>query len=137
MGGCYRGRYGEVVPTFEGNGLRCPNCGDPWGLHHDVVVLHVAAEEDRDGSKVTVVGQGAFEKGREQVVVEPCLRDDFAGRRDDLRIGLWCELCDSRSELILVQHKGATVVFVETGVARRHEGSVNYPTDAAVAPPEE
>ena len=43
-------------------------------------------------------------------------RSEFGGgRRNDVTIGLWCELCGRKSSIEFRQHKGKTYVFVSVG----------------------
>ena len=93
-------------PKVEDTILKCPRCNDTY-LHHAHVVVNERDHEDGPGTHYTI-------RGKELSVSRKGVHD---GRRNDLRIGFWCEICDEESdgmapplELVIRQHKGVTIV---------------------------
>lgn len=79
--------------------LKCP-CGETY-LHSYHVTHYVRHQE---GSPVCPVGSGAFQDEREKLLSSPSLDRDAVGIR------FWCEMCHSKYELTLAQHKGQTLI---------------------------
>lgn len=84
--------------------LMCPECGETF-LHHVAVAVHVRESEDGPGQEIAV-------RRPRDVQIRSLAADaeEFGGRRDDILIAFWCEICgeDSRYHLQIRQHKGST-----------------------------
>ena len=86
--------------------LECPSCGGA-NLHHDVVVVRGRDGEDRAGTHVEVSADGKVTTRR----LDTNSRE-WWGRRHELVVSIWCENCPELSDLVIAQHKGATLVFM-------------------------
>ena len=89
--------------------LRCPCCGDSYGLHHTKVEVFMREAEDSEtGIHTTATSNNTF-------------TDDFMGcnpskRRDGIIIHLYCEHCeDYNISLEIAQHKGVTLLQAVVG----------------------
>ena len=84
--------------------LYCPNCGDEY-LHHGVIEVLSRAKEDGDGVRTVVAQDGstAFDG-------LPANSPLWSGRRDEIRFEVGCECCGGRSEVLIMQHKGRTLL---------------------------
>jgi hypothetical protein len=91
---------GELLVVHPNSQLCCPNCGDPYGLHHERVTVKDRDGEDGAGIKVVVDNLA--------VAVGPTT--EFAGRRNELQIEMWCEHCGPVGALSVEQWKGTTVL---------------------------
>ena len=88
-------------PQRDEQALRCPNCGEATGLHIDA-----AAVENASGQKLQV---DAFnEDGAARLGVQLENDADHNGRRHQISLIGWCELCKSDFSLAFRQHKGMT-----------------------------
>jgi hypothetical protein len=83
--------------------LLCPCCGNGF-LHHDRVEVFSRKEEDATDGLRTLVENGI-------TTVDQDLRRNPSRRRDAVRISFWCEVCDAKPKIDLVQHKGNTYLF--------------------------
>lgn len=92
----------EAVKIADWNSVQCPSCGDPNGMHHRGVHVANRTAEDRDGFLVTVTDS--------TVQMSPLSDERFYGRRDDVRIDFECEICGPVAQLLIVQHKGRTIL---------------------------
>jgi len=81
--------------------LCCPQCGFHC-LHHDKVEIFECEEDANSGVHVVVCDGRA--------VIDNSLAGNPSERRHGLRIHFWCEGCQVRSVLTIVQHKGSTFV---------------------------
>lgn len=103
-----------------GDQLLCPRCNDPGGLHHSSVRIYSRDSEDGDGLLTTVHGNDQapiehrpwkdwprFARGSSVSRVEA---KGILGRRDVIEIDFWCEQGCKPSTLILMQHKGKTLL---------------------------
>lgn len=85
--------------------FKCQHCGSDYTHHDKVTVFNRESEDSNRGLRVLVNG-------------DLCRADsDMTGnpssRRNGVLISLWCEECEDRSYITIVQHKGQT--FVSTG----------------------
>ena len=88
--------------------LRCPACGYEY-MHHEVLEVFERPKEDAEhGVHVTITGC--------TVTVDNKMTGNPSLRRDGLRIRFWCEGCDEKSTLTLVQHKGQS--FLQLAIER-------------------
>lgn len=87
----------------ENNGaLICPSCGGTE-LHHELVDVWVRNEDEPVALCMGVTtGSGAVHPSLEPA--ESCPSE----RRDAVSVHFWCESCDDKSVLHVVQHKGST-----------------------------
>jgi len=85
-----------------GDMLMCPCCYES-DIHQDKVVVEWRNEEDGDGKRIT--------SGDERSpTIEHIKSKGLANRRHNIYIRLWCEHCETRSYLQIVQHKGKTIM---------------------------
>lgn len=92
--------FQRYEPTF-GAELLCPSCGHS-NLHHDKVEVFECGEDATYGLHVTVKDA--------QTTVDTDLKGNPSSRRHGLEITFWCESCDAKPVLRLLQHKGSTYV---------------------------
>lgn len=91
-----------LLSTDAERNIECPSCGEPNGLHFDVVEVLSAS-----GRSVRVAATGEDENST--VAVEPTNERD-PGRRHSIRLRYWCELCGSQNRWISIQqHKGQSI----------------------------
>lgn len=94
--------------TDYDNRLECPNCGETW-LHQETVETFRREEDAEHGEYVNIDGNG--------VSIDTELDGNPSSRRDGVKIGFWCELCDSGDDdkvlynLCIAQHKGEEMIF--------------------------
>ena len=82
--------------------LRCPRCGDEH-LHHGNPIVFNRVAEDQGGVVVQVQEDGARAKEASE--------SDFPyGRRGAIEIPFECEACGPGLRLLIVQHKGHTLL---------------------------
>ncbi len=86
-----------------GGQLKCPSCGFNY-LHHDKVEVFERSEDAEHGLHVVV------ENG--SVKTDTDLQGNPSSRRHGLAIHFWCEGCDEKPVLTLIQHKGNTYVDI-------------------------
>lgn len=81
------------------NSLKCPSCGGE-NLHHETVDVYFRKGEDSiDGVFVRC----------DSTSVKPITGEgNPSNRRDGLVIKFWCETCDDKPQLAIIQHKGTT-----------------------------
>ncbi len=91
-------RYSEV---FDG-AIRCPCGGDH--LHHQTIEVFTRDGEDAPQGTVVMV------RHHQASVRRDSMTDCPSGRRSGIRIRFECESCDQKRALVLVQHKGHTLV---------------------------
>lgn len=89
--------------------LKCPHCAET-GMHHYEAQIFT---DSRDGSSRVVVTTDEADTFRPSgkpfsVKVDQDVKDNPAHERQGMRILFWCEICDSRSVLEVIQAKGAT-----------------------------
>lgn len=92
--------------TYEegfGGELRCPSCGFHY-LHHDKVEVFERGEDAENGLHVVV------ESGT--VRTDTNLQRNPSSRRHGLSVHFWCEGCDAKPVMTLIQHKGNTFVDI-------------------------
>ena len=93
--------------------LLCPACSkttdDEPFVHIDRVTVHVREEDAEPGATVVEIPDkpAARSAARQEIPNNP------SARRSGLVVEGWCELCGSRWELTLAQHKGQTLISVE------------------------
>lgn len=96
--------------------LLCPQCGGEY-LHQTAVDVHFRQSEDGSGVGVIASMKGIESK---QLAADSPL---FLGRRDDLIVSFWCELCEEPGSepfrLSIVQHKGVTLLAWMAPVSKR------------------
>jgi len=99
-----------MQPTFqsyvEGAGaeLKCPSCGSSF-LHHEKVEVFDREDDGKDGLRVGISGG--------KVSVDMDLDGNPSRRRNGLCISFWCENCDVKPVMEIVQHKGNTLINIE------------------------
>lgn len=86
--------------------LLCPDCAGEY-LHHGAVEVFDRAEEDGPGRQVAI-GRGELRSPFEDGTFER------STRRDAVAVEVSCEGCGFRDWLLLVQHKGQTIVVWRT-----------------------
>lgn len=98
--------------------LRCPVCGESF-LHHDIVEVFDREPDAKEGLHVTVAAV--------EVKVDGNMRHNPSRRRNGLRISFWCETCNARPRLDIVQHKGSTLVCWANGseIGAKRDGGGN------------
>lgn len=92
--------------------LLCPGCGEPWLHHHNIAAWDRDDEDSKTGLYVNV-GAGVSVEGapaRNGLFVAREMTGNPSRRRDGLVVRFWCETCDARPVLRLVQHKGETFI---------------------------
>ena len=82
--------------------LQCPSCGGQF-THHDRVFVYARAEDAMPAVHMVLM-PGADPP--EALPANP------SARRSGLVVEGWCEACDDRWQLTVVQHKGETCVDV-------------------------
>ncbi|MGN5734766.1 hypothetical protein [Arthrobacter psychrochitiniphilus] len=97
-------------PQRNEQALRCPNCGAATGLHIDG-----AAVENASGQKLQVEATDEDSSARLSVHLDNDA--DHDGRRHQISLIGWCELCESKFNLAFRQHKGMTY-FTKTVTKR-------------------
>ena len=85
--------------------LLCPNCKGDYLHQLSAQVYFVDAEDSDKGN--------AFEISKDCVSSVP-MRNNPSSRRDGIRIAFNCENRDAFPSLIIVQHKGQTIVSWES-----------------------
>jgi hypothetical protein len=101
----------SVEVKQDGGHLACPKCKNNY-LHQVRVVVEFRESEDGSALRTTATGgmpptMGKEEPPRVQVGWVP--GDASAGRRDNVYVEFWCELCEGfRPTLLIQQHKGVT-----------------------------
>lgn len=93
-----------------GRVLACPRCSED-NLHHDTIAVCGREREDGNGQRAEVSHAGDVTGPVALPANSPC----FVGRRGDIAIRFWCEICGSDDPVTLriVQHKGSTLVYWE------------------------
>ena len=99
-----------MEPTFqsyvEGAGaeLKCPSCNSN-ALHHEKVEVFDREDDETEGLHV-VVSDG-------KVTTDSNLAGNPSRRRNGLSISFWCEDCNVKPVMEIVQHKGSTFINFE------------------------
>lgn len=93
----------------EDGELLCPCCGENH-LHQGVVEVYSRDTEDAPSRVAVIVEDGDLFCGPEKPVLA---HGNPSSRRQGLRIGFWCEICDKQPSLTIAQHKGVTYVAWE------------------------
>jgi hypothetical protein len=96
----------EAQAWLDQSELVCPNCGEPFGFHHDAVIVYSRGEDDETTSETLVDEYGKVTS----LDVPSAQSRNPSARRDGVAIRFWCELCPFKGELTFAQHKGATIV---------------------------
>ena len=91
--GSYNQGYGSVVI--------CPSCGGTY-IHHDRIEVFDRSEDSNTGLHVTVAAGKA--------TTDTSQNENPSLRRDGISIHFWCENCDAKPVLNIVQHKGQTMI---------------------------
>ena len=82
--------------------ISCPHC-TAQELHHDSVETFFRVEDE---------GEGIYTKSTHEGVLQgTCIDDNPSPRRHGVVIRFWCEICDGKSKLCLIQHKGSTYMY--------------------------
>lgn len=98
----------------------CPHCGG-MATHHDCVDVFDRVEDEKAGTHVEVMCVEEFDPitrkvdydvTTTEVRVSSDMNGNPSGRRNAVRIRLWCEGCRKRFHLNIVQHKGMTFLDV-------------------------
>ena len=89
----------EMGSTAFGRTLLCPSCGGNY-LHHDKVEVFERDDDAETGLHVTI------ENGKAST--DNDLKDNPSSRRHGLKIHCWCEHCEAKPVLSIIQHKGNT-----------------------------
>lgn len=106
---CARRASGAVMLSARTVPLTCPHCGDEH-LHHDHVEVLARPQEDGAGMRRIIRNRGGvISESSATIAADSKL---WNGRRDELAIEFWCEGCESRSVLHLMQHKGETLLWM-------------------------
>lgn len=113
---CARRATGAVMLSARTVPLVCPHCGDEH-LHHDAVEVLARPQEDGAGMRRIVRNRGGVVSETSATIAADSKR--WNGRRDELSIEFWCEGCESRSILHLMQHKGETLLWMVAVPAER------------------
>ena len=80
--------------------FKCPICGGE-NLHHDAVDVYFRKHEDAP--------EGMFIRCADDASIKSISPEgNPSNRRDGLVITFWCESCDDRPQLAILQHKGTT-----------------------------
>ena len=98
--------------------ILCPHCDDPYTHHGRVDVFNRFGEDSPGGIHTTAYSGGT--------VVSTDIERNPSSRRDGIEIHFWCESCEARFVLGIVQHKGCT--YLST---RPEEPGETLLTDAA------
>lgn len=98
------------IPLEFGGGepaiLSCPVCHEGF-LHHHVVEVFDREQDAATGIHVTVAEGDAK--------VDNNMRHNPSRRRNGVRIEFWCETCNAKPRLDLVQRKGSTLLSWANG----------------------
>jgi hypothetical protein len=86
--------------------LSCPVCHGDF-LHHHIVDLFEREQDEKTGLHISVSSGG--------VQVDSNMLHNPSRRRNGLRIEFWCETCNAKPRLDIVQHKGNTLVCWANG----------------------
>jgi hypothetical protein len=88
--------------------LRCPSCGDAYGLHHTTVEVFSREEDAETGNHTTVY--------LNRTITDSSMEGNPSRRRDGIIIHLYCEHCeDADISLEIAQHKGVTLLQAVVG----------------------
>ena len=106
--------WGNVLKVcFENDTLVCPGCGEN-NLHHEAVTVFERQKEDGE-SYALVMFKGA---------VSPAGGGgNPSARQNGVVVRFWCESCEATPELMLAQHKGATLVGWQPNPGKRDPSS--------------
>lgn len=104
-------------PEDNEHALMCPECGETSGLHIDGVELENASG---DRHRVDAVG----EDGSSRFNVQQDGDASHNGRRHQIALLGWCEICRYKFSLTFRQHKGMTF-YSKTVTARAPEYSID------------
>lgn len=88
----------EVYRTEGENRLDCPFCGQTY-LHQDSIVEYNRRDED-----------GFTRISAMNIETAGGIPENPSPRRDAVSIHFWCENCDNKPKLNIIQHKGQTFV---------------------------
>lgn len=100
--------------------VMCPHCGG-HATHHDRVDVFDRVEDKEAGAHVAVMCVEEFDPitrkvdhdvKTTEVRVSSDMTGNPSGRRNAVRVQLWCEGCRKRFHLNIVQHKGMTLLDV-------------------------
>lgn len=94
----------RLEPGGDYDVLRCPVC-DGNNLHHRGIVIRSRADEDGPGVKL-----GVARDGRRKELPLTADAPEWHGRRDELSISFDCEGCAFVGWLLIMQHKGQTLL---------------------------
>lgn len=86
--------------------IACPHC-TAQELHHNSVETFFRMEDWDEGVYTKSTHDG--------VVSGTDLTGNPSPRRDGVVIRFWCEICDGKSKLCLIQHKGSTYMYWDMG----------------------
>ncbi len=96
-----------MVLKFEGltagpaRTLLCPSCACNY-IHHDKIEVFEREPDAETGLHVTV--------GNGNASIDNALNANPSSRRHGVNIHFWCEDCDAKPVLSIIQHKGHTRV---------------------------
>lgn len=101
-----RSRMPQLIDNGGEGTLVCPHCGGSQ-LHQSRAEVFFRGEDQSDGIYVGVSGEA------ELAMVKRGQTGNPSPRRDGLRIWFTCEGCPQHSSLVVIQHKGDTLVHWE------------------------
>ena len=106
------------VPNFadDWSAICCPACGFDYLHHYKVETYFRDTEDSNNGLMVTAKSaskryEEVSKPAEGSVNARAPMINNPSDRRDGIRIWLWCEGCEVRSALILIQHKGQTFML--------------------------
>lgn len=84
--------------------IKCPNCGSDY-LHHDEVAVFFRDEDAQTGLAVVT--------SKSKSISSDNISGNPSPRRSGLYINFWCEDCDAKPRMEIVQHKGITYMSIK------------------------
>ena len=114
--------FGIADPQFDDtNCLACPNCGELY-LHHETIATIRRGEDNPKHDTVVVTcldGCKAYENDQYSVSsgTNVLVPKNPSPRRGSIVTQFYCESCDAKPQLAIIQHKGCTYLeWIDLGL---------------------
>lgn len=104
----------KVRIDLDGNILKCP-CGKDNGsdyLHHSSVTSYFRHGDDSKrgvAAKCGIQDEDGVDS-KPYCMVTASMEGNPSSRRDGISIDFWCEHCNRKPVLNIIQHKGCTII---------------------------
>ena len=107
----------DAIALSADNFMKCPNCGEPYGLHITAVTAY-SSPDSHCADRMVKVQTGGHEGGRSRLLVndvtgkENIPQPNHINRKRELDcvITTWCEMCHKTCETDFLFHKGVVMV---------------------------